>query len=160
QVAMVALDGYVYLFGIPGGRFGNAELARVPEADMLQLDAYRYWDGLAWSADPRAAAAVVPAPVGELSVRWSDTLHRWLMMYLDESRAAIVMRTAPQITGPWGDEQVVATAAEHPELYAPYMIPLDTGPDIYFTMSQFGPYEVYLMKLTLHPATATVGTPH
>jgi len=151
QVAMTSLDGYVYLFGIPGGRFGGAQLARVPEADLLQLDMYRYWGGRAWTADPGSATIVVPGPVGELSVRWSDALHRWLMMYLDEGRSAIVLRTASRLTGPWGAEEMVTTAARYPQLYAPYMLPLQTGSDLYFTMSQFGEYQVYLMKLRLHP---------
>ncbi|HEY2427292.1 MAG TPA: DUF4185 domain-containing protein, partial [Acidimicrobiales bacterium] len=92
------------------------------------------------------------APVGELSVRWSATLHQWLMMYLDETRASIVMRAAPELTGPWSTETVVTTAATYPALYAPYMVPIDTGNDVYFTMSRSGPYEVYLMKATLASA--------
>ena len=152
QVAMVQQRGTVYLLGIPAGRFGGVQLARVNQADLLTMSDYRYWAGGTWSADPGAAATVVPAPVGELSVRWSAYLGRWLMMYLDESRAAIVLRTAPQLTGPWSGEQVVATAARYPELYAPYLVPVETGRDVYFTMSQYGPYEVYLMRARLAPA--------
>jgi hypothetical protein len=146
---MVPKDGMIYLFGIPGGRFGGVQLARVPQAQVLDLAAYRYWDGHAWAAQESAAATIVPAPVGELSVRWSDTLHRWLMMYLDETRAAIVLRTAPELTGPWSAEQIVTTAKSYPALYAPYMVPVETGNDVYFTMSMSGPYEVYLMKATI-----------
>lgn len=41
----------------------------------------------------------------------------------------------------------VATGQEFPSLYAPYQFPKwNDGPDIYFTMSMFGPYQVYLMK--------------
>ncbi|HEX5266962.1 MAG TPA: DUF4185 domain-containing protein, partial [Acidimicrobiales bacterium] len=64
-------------------------------------------------------------------------------------RLAVVLRTAAQLTGPWSSEQVVATAADYPELYAPYLVPVETGRDIYFTMSQYGPYEVYLMQARL-----------
>ena len=149
QVAMIEQRGMVYLFGIPAGRFGSVQVARVKAGELLVPHDYRYWDGRGWSTDPATAAAVVPAPVGELSVRWSSHLGRWLMMYLDESRAAVVLRTAPQLTGPWDKERVVATAAEYPELYAPYLVPMDTGRDVYFTMSQYGPYEVYLMRARL-----------
>lgn len=151
QVAMVPAGGMVYLFGIPGGRFGDAELARVPSADLLDLAAFEYWDGRAWTGDPSAAAAVVPAPVGELSVRWSTYLHRWLMMYLDEPRSAIVLRTAERVTGPWGPEHVVATAAAFPQLYAPYLVPMETGPDVYFTMSQNAAYQVFLIRVRVGP---------
>ena len=48
------------------------------------------------------------------------------------------------------DESIVATADAYPALYAPYQLPKwNDGPDIYFTMSMFGPYEVYLMKTRL-----------
>jgi D-arabinan endo alpha-(1,5)-arabinofuranosidase len=151
QAAMVPVGDTVYVFGIPAGRFGKAVLARVPAAQLLTFAAWRYWDGSAWTADPGAAATVVPAPVGELSVRWSPTLGRWLMLYLDEQRGAVVLRTAPGITGPWGPEQVVTTAATFPELYAPYLVPVDTGADVYFTMSQNALYEVFLMKVRLGP---------
>jgi hypothetical protein len=149
QVAMVQQRGTIYLFGIPAGRQGGVQVARVDQADLLNLGDYRYWDGRAWSTDASSAATVVPAPVGELSVRWSAYLGRWLMMYLDENRSAVVLRTAAQLTGPWSSEQVVATAADYPELYAPYLVPVETGRDIYFTMSQYGPYEVYLMRARL-----------
>lgn len=71
-------------------------------------------------------------------------------MYLDESTYAIVMRTADDLTGPWGDPMPVATGQEFPSLYAPYQFPKwNDGPDIYFAMSMFGPYQVYLMKTQL-----------
>ena len=149
QVAMVESGGDVYLFGIPAGRSGGVQLARVAESDLLELSRYTYWDGASWSVDPARATLVVPGPVGELSVAWNSYVRRWLMMYLDVGRSAIVVRSAPELTGPWGPEQVVATAAEYPELYAPYIVPMDTGRDVYFTMSQSGPYEVYLMRMRL-----------
>lgn len=150
QVAMVRDGGFVHLFGIPGGRFGEARLARVEVEAIFDLAAYEYWDGAAWRADRSAAVAVVPAPVGELSVRWSERLRRWLMLYLNEERGAIVLRTAEALTGPWSGEQVVTTADEHPQLYAPYLVPGGhTGDDVYFTMSRYGPYQVFLMRMSV-----------
>jgi len=61
-----------------------------------------------------------------------------------------VLRTAESPTGPWTDEQVVTTAAEHPMLYAPYLVPgVDTGDEVYFTLSQWEPYSVSLMRVRL-----------
>ncbi|HEX9890087.1 MAG TPA: DUF4185 domain-containing protein [Nitriliruptorales bacterium] len=153
QVAFVHHGEHVYLFGIPGGRFGAAVLGRVPRAaGPLDIGAYEYWDGNAWRADAAAARPVVPGPVGELSVRWSAEHDRWLMMYLDEHRQAIVLRTAAALTGPWDEPRVVTTAAEHPRLYAPYLLPgSGAGADLYFTMSKFGPYQVFLMRTRLEP---------
>lgn len=152
QVAMVTEGRYVYLFGIPGGRFGGVQLARVDKHKLLDIEQYRYWDGRGWSADRGAARTVVTAPVGELSVQWNSYYRTWIMTYLndDDSVNGIRLRTADKLTGPWSDDQLVVTAAEAPALYAPYLPPKwNNGPDIYFTLSQFGPYQVYWWHTSL-----------
>lgn len=150
QVAMVRRDGWVYLFGIPEGRFGGVRLARVGESSLLDPAAYRYWDGRGWVDDEASATTIVPAPVGELSVGYSAYLNRWVMTYLNEDRHAVVLRTATAMTGPWSDELGVAGARKYPQLYAPYLVPgIETGRDLYFTMSRYDTYAVYLMRTTL-----------
>ncbi len=151
QVSLVEQDGWIYAFGIPGGRFGGVALARVQPASILDLTAWEYWNGGTWVAGDATAAAVInPAPVGELSVRWNSHYGKWLMMYLNEDEYAIVLRTADELIGPWTDEQVVVMGEEYPALYAPFITPRwNDGPEIYFAMSQFGPYQVYLMQTSL-----------
>lgn len=150
QVAFVHAEDTVYTFGIPEGRFGGVRLRRVAPEQILATDAYQYWDGDGWGAEPSAAATIVPAPVGELSVAWSETHGRWLMMYLQPERHAIVLRTAPELVGPWSDGQVVATAEDYAGLYAPYIVPgTDIDTDLYYTMSLWDPYNVFLMHTTL-----------
>jgi hypothetical protein len=150
QTAMVEEGGYVYVFGTPAGRFGPARLLRAPSDSLLDPGRYEYWSGDRWSPAVSDAAEVVPAPVGELSVRWSPYHKRWLMMYTNEVSHAIVLRTAERLEGPWDQERVVVTADEHPSLYAPFMLPQVTGPEVYFTMSVFeGVYNVFLMRMTL-----------
>jgi hypothetical protein len=149
QAAMVQLGDYVYVFGTPAGRFGAAQLLRVESDHLLDPDDYEYWTADGWDSDATLASEVVPAPVGELSVRWSPYHQRWFMMYTNEITHASVLRTAEQLTGPWGPEEVVVTAAEYPTSYGPMMLPF-TGPEVYFTMSIFEPdYQVYLMRLPL-----------
>jgi len=151
QVAMERVDDHIYIYGIPGGRFGGVHLARVAADRLLDLESHEYWDGERWQADPELAATIVPAPVGELSVRWNEYYRTWVMMYLNEDLYAIVLRTADALTGPWGGERVVARGSDFPQLYAPYQLPKwNDGPDIYFTMSMFGPYQVYLMRTRLN----------
>lgn len=150
QVAMVRHGGSVYLFGIPEGRFGGVRLARVDERSLLDPGSYRYWDGAAWVADERAAARIVPGPVGELSVAYSGYLNRWVMTYLNEDRHAVVLRTSTALTGAWTDELGVAGSRRYPQLYAPYLVPgVETGRDLYFTMSRYDTYAVYLMRTSL-----------
>lgn len=151
QVAIVEHEEYLYFFGIPGGRYGGAQLARVRPQAIQDKAAYQYWNGSSWVAnDPAAAVTIVPAPVGELSVRWNSYYKKWIMMYLNDPQYRIVLRTADNLTGPWSPEQVIVTGQQYPQLYAPYITPLwNNGPDVFFTMSMFGPYSVYLMHTTV-----------
>ncbi len=150
QVAFVERDGWIYAFGIPGGRFGGVALARVQPASILDLSAWEYWDGATWVPGDATAAVINPAPIGELSVRWNSYYGKWLMMYLNEDTYSIVLRTADELTGPWTEERTVVSGEDFPALYAPF-IPArwNDGPEIYFTMSLFGPYNVYLMQTSL-----------
>jgi hypothetical protein len=155
QVAFIERGKHVYLFGIPGGRFGAVHLARVEKQAMLELDRYEFWDGTGWVGDREAAATVVPAPVGELSVQWNSHYRKWLMTYLNDdddavNANAIVLRTADCLTGPWSDEQVIVTAKEVPTLYAPYMPQRwNSGPDIFFTLTRFNLYDVFWWHTSL-----------
>lgn len=150
QVAFVGQGGYLYLFGIPGGRYGGVQLARVLPSRILDLDAYAYWDGRSWQARIADAATIVPAPVGELSVSWNSYSRRWLMMYLNNPAGQIVIRSARALTGPWTPETVVTTGQQFPQPYAPYITPLwNDGSGLFFTMSRWGPYAVYLMRTDL-----------
>ncbi|MGQ0718765.1 MAG: DUF4185 domain-containing protein [Pseudonocardiales bacterium] len=154
MIAYARGDGFVYAFGTSNGRFGAAHLARVPERQLLDNSAYEYWTGKDWQRDASAdAAAIVPGPVGELSVRYDETLNSWQMMTMDESRGEIVVRLAPQPTGPWGEPITVATSKDYPHLYGGFLNPDSKGRDIYFTMTQYDKYNVSMMHATL-PADA------
>ncbi|MCV7106914.1 DUF4185 domain-containing protein [Mycolicibacterium chitae] len=59
-------EKYIYVYGTPSGRAGSAYLARVPESQFTDLDAYQYWagenaDGTGnWvTGDPSAATSVI-----------------------------------------------------------------------------------------------------
>ncbi|MCT7373719.1 DUF4185 domain-containing protein [Chelativorans sp. EGI FJ00035] len=161
QVAFVRDEDTLYTFGIPEGRFGGVRLRRVAAEQILARDAYEYWTGTEWVADPAAASLIVPAPVGELSVAWSKAHQSWVMMYFDPERKAIVLRLARDMTGPWGEAQVVVGAQDYPGLYAPYIVPgSDIDTELYYTMSQWTPYNVFLMRTTLEwPAPAIAAVP-
>jgi hypothetical protein len=151
--AFVAAGEHVYLFGTPSGRFGSATLARVEPAAVLDAAAWRYWDGRDFGADdPFDARPVIPGPLGELSVQFHEPTQHWLALHLDEPRAALVLRSAPRLTGPWSPGQVVAAATDHPAPYGGYLHPWAlNGPHVYFTLSQWGPYNVTLLRAELLP---------
>jgi hypothetical protein len=151
--AFVQQGDHVYLVGTPHGRFGSASLARVDRHHVSDVDEYRYWTGKRWTAaDPYAAKPVFDGPVGELSVQYSKFAAAWLAIHLDEGRAAIVLRHARELTGPWSAPLPLVSGADCPGLYGGYLHPWAVdGPDVYFTMSQWGPYNVTLMRATLVP---------
>lgn len=151
-VSTVRRDGFVYLFGTPNGRFGDARLARVPERALTQIGAYEYWTGptTGWrKGDTRAAVPVLPGPVGEISVQYNQSLRAWMIMYLDERHQTLTMRLGREPTGPWTPQVVIASAGSYPQLYGGFLHPLSRGLDVYFAVSEFGSYNVSLMRLQL-----------
>lgn len=149
--------GYLYVFGTPSGRSGDASVARVAEASVLTQSAYQYWNGSAWVASESAAVPVVSGPVSELSVRYDAFSGKWLMMYLQGED--IILRSATVPTGPWSTPQVVVSSADYPGLYGGFMHPWSANGTIYFTMSQWDPYNVYLMKVQID-ANAQIVNPN
>lgn len=150
QAALVKDGGYLYVFGIHGGRYGGVALARVPEADVLDMSQYRYWTGEEWSAELDDAVEIVPPEVGELSVAWNEHVGRWIMLYLSEPKRGIVMRTALELSGEWSEEVMVVSSSNYPALYGSYLHPwASDGEVIYFNMSQWIPYNVRLMRARL-----------
>lgn len=141
---------FVYLFGTTNGRFGPAYLARVAPGRVDRVAEYEYFDGPGWGRSASAAAPVIDGPVGELSVAYHRGVERWLAVTLDEPRAAIVLRSARELTGPWSEPQVLAAGSDYPGLYGGFIHPwhLD-GDSLYWLLSQWGPYNVFLMRSRL-----------
>jgi len=60
------------------------------------------------------------------------------------------MRTAKDITGPWSEPYEIASGWEYAQLYGSYFHPLSADSEtLYFTMSMWLPYNVYLMKVVV-----------
>nr|WP_158889340.1 DUF4185 domain-containing protein [Amycolatopsis anabasis] len=141
---------HVYLYGTTNGRFDDAYLARVSPAGVADVSAYEYWTGDGWARGEKEAAPVFPGPVGELSVGYNVHFGLWLAMHLDEDRAAIVLRTAEHPEGPWTGGEVVVSGQDYPALYGGYLHPWAMDSDeIYFLLSQWGPYNVFLLRTRL-----------
>lgn len=167
QVSMLQEGGYVYLFGIPAGRAGGVKLARVESGRILDKSAYRYCrmteGGAAWVGSETEADFIVPGPVGELSVQWNPFLKSWLMLYLNDKdtpsdrRRWIEARTAPSLDAPWSGERFVIAPSDLSSMdgwgiYGPFMHPLYTSGDgetVYFLLSMWSHYNVYLFRMTL-----------
>ena len=158
QVSVAKVDGDLYFWGVTHGRLGGVQLMKVREHDVERQDAYRYFTGVSpsaepqWSADIYAAKTIVASTVGELSVVWNSYLDRWLMTYTNGWCRGASIREAAAPWGPWSDAMTLVSAADVPDLYAPFMLPKYTanhGRTIYFTLSKWGPYNVFWYRADL-----------
>ncbi|GAM44489.1 DUF4185 domain-containing protein [Nocardia seriolae] len=152
-MGMAPHDGYVYMFGTPNGRFGTIGLARVSTDQVLNKSAYQYWINGTWvpavGPDELFATPVLSGTAGELSVRYDESTRQWQMVYLDLDHHAIALRTAAEPQGAWSDPVTLVDTDDYPSTYGGYIHPWSTGKDLYFTMSAWNTYNVYLMHAAL-----------
>ncbi|NKV27760.1 DUF4185 domain-containing protein [Rhodococcus hoagii] len=144
--AMVPQGDHVYMFGTPNGRMGAVGLARVPVDKLLNPSAYQYWVSGSWvPVIEHLATPLVAGAASELSVRYDATEKHWLMSYLDPAAGRIVLRrsASPRASGPTVPRS--RTPPSTPGCTAVSCIP-STPDALYFTMSEWDSYNVYLMR--------------
>ncbi len=151
-------DPHIYLWGTPGGREGGVKLARVLPEQIEDLSAYEYFTGESagtpqWGSGETSGVKLVESGVGEMSVMYNEALREWTMMSISGGPAPdIEVRHAENPWGPWSAPKTVVDFADAPGgVYSPYMNPLlveGGGRTVYFTMSLWDPYDVYLAKAT------------
>lgn len=153
QAGYFKKDGYVYMIGTQTGREHSAYVARFRETDIENRANYAYWNSAAgqWiTGDESKATVVIDDKVGELSFIYNEKHRKWIIAYFNADRYQITMRTAVDITGPWSDAYELAAGKDYPQLYGSYFHPLSvTGDNLYFLMSMWMPYNVFLMKAEL-----------
>ncbi|ANH81782.1 carbohydrate-binding protein [Niabella ginsenosidivorans] len=155
QAALAKKDGYVYLYGTPAGRQGAIYLLRVPENKLAFQNEYEYWARRkGWVKQAESSAdPVVEAPAGEMSVIYNKRLQRWIMLYLDVSRKAIVLRDAIDPQGVWSSPKILVRSSDYPGLYGSFIYPPENDTTLYFLMSVWKDYNVFLMKADLKRET-------
>lgn len=159
QVCYAKKDGFVFMIGTLAGRGSFAYLARFREADMLKLDHYEYWNGVSknWVKNhEEAATPIIEGPVGEASLLYHEKYKRWIIACSYDGAFepinkkmlhAIVYPDAKRLNDEWSDMKILATEKEYSGLYSPYLHPDANDSDkVYFTMSLWKPYNVFLMK--------------
>lgn len=167
QVTYAKKEGIVYMIGTRSGRGGAGYLARFREDDILKMDAYEYWNGKVekWiMGDETAATPIISSPVGEASLMYHEKYERWILTYnydynCDQinphRKHAIVYRDAEDITK-WSQPEILVTDDAYPGLYCAYLHPMNNNGDkLYFLMSLWGPYNVFLMSVDLSISNTT-----
>jgi Domain of unknown function (DUF4185) len=107
-------QGVLYAFGCQRDELAHhCLLGRVPVEKALERRAWAFWDGRRFSPDLRAAEPVLDAApifyVGRI-----EPLGQYLALYAEPMSNRVVMRTAPALTGPWSDAQLVFDVALFP----------------------------------------------
>lgn len=150
QVGYYKKDGYIYMIGTVTGRRSSPRLARFKETDIENQRAYEYWnnDKKAWiKGFEQEATNLFEDTTGELSFIYHNRIKKWILVYFCAKRYNISVRYADEITGPWSEPQALATGAQYPQLYGSYLHPSSSdGDTLYFLMSMWKPYNVFLMK--------------
>lgn len=171
-------DGFVYSYGTPNGRQGQAYISRVAEGDILNVTKYEYYSkgskggifGIgAYKAgwyrnDPSKATPIFGKESGacgvgkagnqvsEMSVQYNKSLGKYVAMHGDQFNN-IILRTSDTPQGGWSGPTVVM-GQQNGGIYAPMMHPwspstLGTGTDLYWNLSIWSDYNVMLMKTDL-----------
>lgn len=147
---MVPAGEYVYMFGTVNGRVGQVGLARVPKTDVLNKTAYQYWVNGTWApVGSNEATPIADGMAGELSVRHDESRGLWQMTYLDPIRGDLVLREANSPQGEWTAPSTLIDTAEYPKAYGGFIHPWSTSNELYFTISEWDSYNVYLVKAEL-----------
>lgn len=165
-------DGYLYEYMTPSGRQGAPIVARAPLAGspspedladgeaappatgVLDPGAYEYWDGATWVPDVRAADPVMPSPASEMSVMWNDYLSKYTSVY-SQGYNSVVMRTADRPEGPWDETKVLVDYSMLPGVYGAFMHPWAQGENLYYLVTTWNAYNVFLVRTDLSEIYAT-----
>lgn len=116
-------DGYVYIYGIPGGRSGGTKLGRVETDKIEDFEAYEYFtgyddDGSAkWRKGSsglsyikqRDSAYIIDMPCGEMCVTYNEYLDKYLATY--QNGSSLVYRTSDTPYGPFSKPETILKTA-------------------------------------------------
>jgi hypothetical protein len=98
--AAVAKDGQLYLFGC-AGTDKACRLARAPLDQVLARSAWTFFaGGERWTPDPRQAVTLFNG-MDMTSVHWNSYAQSWIAVYSPPFENRLMMRSAPQLVGPW-----------------------------------------------------------
>lgn len=89
-------------------------LARVGLADILDRSRWRFYDGGEWTAE-MADAATLFSGAPSVSLQFNGYLGAWTAIYAKPLSNEVVLRTAPELVGPWSEPSLLFVADREPE---------------------------------------------
>ena len=120
----VVHDGYAYLFASYENGTRPLLVTRIALAGLNDPAAHLEYLGNddAWHPgfDPAHAKEVMAQGSSELSIRYHPDLKKWVAVSFDPAAFSdrIILRTAPDLTGPWTDPHDAGTLYRVPEMQA------------------------------------------
>ncbi len=161
QVALWEQGEWIYAMGSIIGRRGLPYLARFKGENILSPNKYEYWNSeYGWMQNAELSTTPLfgnytNEMYAEPTLVYHDYFKRWISVYYNEVKGRLVMRDAPQPTGPWSEERLVVEETQYPELYGGFIHPLKLdGPYVYVSFTQWDPlYNVFLMRIDLTTET-------
>lgn len=146
-------DSYVYVYGTPNGRGGQARLARFPKNSFglfpgasSHSDA-EFYNGHSWTRSMADAAPVLDGAVSELSVIYHPKQKAWLATY--EAPQGVVIRKASRPEGPWSTPKTLISRRELGDLYGAFMFPHQVDNNLYWVATTWKDYNPVVYKTDL-----------
>ncbi len=114
--AAVIDGGMLYAFACDSDSDGFSPpcyLAQVAPADLLNHDAWQYWNGSTFTASLDAKRSLF-AGAPSVTIAKSAHLGEWTAIYAAPLSNQVMIRTARTLTGPWSDAKLLFTANKNP----------------------------------------------
>jgi hypothetical protein len=108
QADMGITEGFDYCYGTrPEGFANRVFVARVPHGRETEPEAWRFFDGDDWSADPARAKPIFDDAPGDLSVSWNPHLRCFVAVHSRGLSREVVARGSDRPEGPWSAETLL-----------------------------------------------------
>ncbi len=158
-------NGLLYLYGNIGGGYGETYLMCVEQERALERDAYRFFAGVdadgapIWTQTEDEAAIVLDYNEREIGITYNEYLGCYLMTGWDSFNGQMVSHESPTLFGPWSDAYTLLNRQYTPtelkqdqqtSIYGAYTLPTmveEGGKSMYFTLSEYDPYQVFWMRV-------------
>ena len=136
-------SGYVYVFGVPGGRKGAVKLMRVKAENIENFNEYEYLvsrdaNGKGVFEKGEAAMmteyAAINAPAGGPTLMYNEYLDEWVITYCAPGNGVqlaydnahevngIYMRVAKSLDDVWSDPVLIMSQASYGQVYEPRVL--------------------------------------
>jgi hypothetical protein len=111
QGAFVHADGKVYVFGCYQRAAWDdvCRIARAEAGQLAQPAGWRYWTGTSWSEHMEDSTVVLQGTLSPTAA-WNADLGKVLVVYARTMSNDVMIRTAPDPSSPYGEEQFLFTA--------------------------------------------------